>query len=144
MNADNFDFSDELLRELNQLDDQIKADNRKEEIRKKRSEGGKLGGRPKIDNSKKKQINVKFSENDYLQVSEVANSYGMTLQDFIRRRSLDIPLRDGKRNEILLEYRTNFKRISNIFRKDIWTESEKNELKTELEEVIKLLQKNIS
>lgn len=144
MNADNFDFSDELLRELNQLDDQIKADNRKEEIRKKRSEGGKLGGRPKIDNSKKKQINVKFSENDYLQVSEVANSYGMTLQDFIRRRSLDVPLRDGKRNEILLEYRTNFKRISNIFRKDIWTESEKNELKTELEEVIKLLQKNIS
>lgn len=144
MNADNFDFSDELLRELNQLDDQIKADNRKEEIRKKRAEGGKLGGRPKIDNSKKKQINVKFSENDYLQVSEVASSYGMTLQDFIRRRSLDVPLRDGKRNEILLEYRINFKRISNIFRKDIWTEGEKNELKTELEEVIKLLQKNIS
>lgn len=144
MNADDFDFSEELLRELTQLDDQIKTDNRKEEIRKKRAEGGKLGGRPKIDNSKKKQVNVKFSENDYLQVSEVASSYGMTLQDFIRRRSLDIPLRDGKRNEILLEYRTNFKRISNIFRKDIWTESEKNELKTELEEVIKLLQKNIS
>lgn len=143
MNADNFNFSEELLRELTQLDDQIKTDNRKEEIRKKRAEGGKLGGRPKIDNSKKKQVNVKFSENDYLQVSEVASSYGMTLQDFIRRRSLDVPLRDGKRNEILLEYRTNFKRISNIFRKDIWTESEKNELKTELEEVIKLIQKNI-
>lgn len=143
MNADDFDFSEELLRELTQLDDQIKTDNRKEEIRKKRAEGGKLGGRPKIDNSKKKQVNVKFSENDYLQVSEVASSYGMTLQDFIRRRSLDVPLRDGKRNEILLEYRTNFKRISNIFRKDIWTESEKNELKTELEEVIKLIQKNI-
>lgn len=144
MNAEDFDFSEQFLQELNQLDEQIKADNRKEEIRKKRAEGGKLGGRPKIDNSKKKQVNVKFSENDYLQVLEVANSYGMTLQDFIRRRSLDVPLRDGKRNEILLEYRTNFKRISNIFRKNIWTESEKNELKTELEEVIKLLQKNIS
>lgn len=144
MNAEDFDFSDQFLQELNQLDEQIKADNRKEEIRKKRAEGGKLGGRPKIDNSKKKQVNVKFSENDYLQVLEVANSYGMTLQDFIRRRSLDVPLRDGKRNEILLEYRTNFKRISNIFRKDIWTESEKKELKNELEEVIKLLQKNIS
>jgi DNA invertase Pin-like site-specific DNA recombinase len=144
MNAEDFDFSDQFLQELNQLDEQIKADNRKEEIRKKRAEGGKLGGRPKIDNSKKKQVNVKFSENDYLQVLEVANSYGMTLQDFIRRRSLDVPLRDGKRNEILLEYRTNFKRISNIFRKDIWTESEKKKLKNELEEVIKLLQKNIS
>ena len=62
MNADDFDFSEELLRELTQLDDQIKTDNRKEEIRKKRAEGGKLGGRPKIDNSKKKQVNVKFSE----------------------------------------------------------------------------------
>lgn len=143
MSADDFDFSEELLRELTQLDDQIKTDNRKEEIRKKRAEGGKLGGRPKIENSKKKQVNVSFSENDYLQILKVAGSYGMTLQDFIRRRSLDVPLRDGKRNEILLEYRTNFKRISNIFRKDIWTESEKNELKTELEEVIKLIQKNI-
>lgn len=144
MNEEDFDFSEQFLQELIQLDEQIKADNRKEEIRKKRAEGGKLGGRPKIDNSKKKQVNVKFSEKDYLQISEVASSYGMTLQDFIRRRSLDVPLRDGKRNEILLEYRTNFKRISNIFRKDIWTESEKKELKTELEEVIKLLQKNIS
>ena len=143
MNEEDFDFSEQFLQELIQLDEQIKADNRKEEIRKKRAEGGKLGGRPKIDNSKKKQVNVKFSEKDYLQISEVASSYGMTLQDFIRRRSLDVPLRDGKRNEILLEYRTNFKRISNIFRKDIWTESEKNELKTELEEVIKLIQKNI-
>lgn len=143
MNTDDFELSEELLRELTQLDDQIKTDNRKEEIRKKRAEGGKLGGRPKIDNSKKKQVNVKFSEKDYLQVSEVASSYGMTLQDFIRRRSLNVPLRDGNRNEILLEYRTNFKRISNIFRKDIWTENEKNELKTELEEVIKLIQKNI-
>ncbi|MEG0916612.1 MAG: hypothetical protein RSF68_06350 [Myroides sp.] len=143
MNEEYFDFSDDILRDLAQLDEQIRADNRKEEIRKKRAEGGKLGGRPKIDNSKKKQVNVKFSEKDYLQVSEVASSYGMTLQDFIRRRSLNVPLRDGNRNEILLEYRTNFKRISNIFRKDIWTENEKNELKTELEEVIKLIQKNI-
>ncbi|MEG1669175.1 hypothetical protein [Chryseobacterium sp.] len=143
MNTDDFELSEELLRELTQLDDQIKTDNRKEEIRKKRAEGGKLGGRPKIENSKKKQVNVKLSENEYLQISKVAGSYGMTLPDFIRRRSLDVPLRDGKRNEILLEYRTNFKRISNIFRKDIWTESEKNELKTELEEVIKLIKKNI-
>ena len=144
MNAEDFDFSDQFLQELTQLDEQIKADNRKEEIRKKRAEGGKLGGRPKKENPKKKQVNVSFIEKDYLQVLEVANSYGMTLQDFIRRQCLNVPLRDGKRNEILLEYRTNFKRISNIFRKDIWTESEKKELKTELEEVIKLLQKNIS
>ncbi|MEG1592482.1 MAG: hypothetical protein RR391_16595, partial [Chryseobacterium sp.] len=95
MNEEYFDFSDDILRDLAQLDEQIRADNRKEEIRKKRAEGGKLGGRPKIDNSKKKQVNVKFSEKDYLQVSEVASSYGMTLQDFIRRRSLNVPLRDG-------------------------------------------------
>ena len=143
MNPNNFDLDDDLLRELSKVGEDLEVHKRNEEIRRKRAEGGKLGGRPKKNNSKKKQINIKLSENEYLTILETAKAYKISPADLLRRSGLGVPLPDGKRNEILLEFRTNFKRIANIFRSDIWDENEKKYFKNELQKVIFLINENI-
>ena len=139
MSEEKFNLDDELLRELSALDEQINFENRKEEIRKKRAEGGKKGGRPKKDNSLKKQINVKYSERDYLRILSTAEALKISPAELIRRSSLGLEIPDKERNEILKSYRGNFNRIGNFFRSQIWDESEKAEFRKELREVIKLI-----
>lgn len=125
-----------LEKELLQLSQKIDEKSRKETIRKKRAEGGKLGGRPRAKIERKKQVNVGISENEYSKLSMVAEAHKITVPELFRRSAFQVPMPDGERNKILVEYRVNFSRISNIFRRDIWDEEEKNKFGRELNEVI--------
>lgn len=139
MNPDHPQLDDGLLQELQSLEEHIHAETRQQEIRKKRAEGGKLGGRPKKEGSLKKQINVKYSETDYLRITKAAEALKIKPAELIRRASLGQPVPDNERNEILKSYRGNFNRIANIFRSQIWGEAEKAELRKELRMVTRLI-----
>ena len=132
-----------LLDELNQLARQMEQQNRKEEIRKKRAEGGKKGGRPVL--TKKREIKKFFRINEIEQkhITEVSEAWGVSESEYFRRCTMGIVMPDAERNKLLSEYHTNFKRITNIFRKDIWDDNEKNDFKRELSEVINLIKKNL-
>ncbi len=143
MNNDNISFNESLLRELTQLSGEMQQKERKEEIRRKRAEGGKKGGRPVL--TKKREIKKFFRINEIEQkhITEVSEAWGVSESEYFRRCIMGVVMPDAERNKMLSEYHTNFKRIANIFRKDIWNENEKEHFKKELTEVIQLIKKNM-
>ena len=140
MNEKENPFSEDYLRKLQE---QFSESKRKEEIRKKRAEGGKKGGRPIVNKIRNIQKNIRLNEQEEKQIFELAKEYGISESELFRRSALNIPMPDPERNKLLSEYRTNFARISNIFRSDIWEWSEKEEFKKELKEVIQLLKNHL-
>lgn len=143
MEQDKSQNKSSILDELHQLARQMEQQTRKEEIRKKRAEGGKKGGRPVL--TKKREIKKFFRINEIEQkhITEVSEAWEVSESEYFRRCIMGVVMPDGERNKILSEYHTNFKRIGNIFRKDIWDESEKEYFKKELTEVIQLIKKNL-
>lgn len=143
MNNKNIDFSEELLQELSRLSGDMEEEVRKESIRRKRADGGKKGGRPKL--SRKREIKKFFRINEIEQkyISEVSSAWGVSESEYLRRCATGIPMPDGERNKILSACHTHFKRISNIFRRDLWDESEKEYFRKEILEVIKLIKNNL-
>lgn len=128
---------------LKKLQEQFSESKRKEEIRKKRAEGGKKGGRPIVNKIRNIQKNIRLNEQEEKRIFEMAKAYGISESELFRRSALGVPMPNADRNKLLSEYRTNFSRISNIFRSDIWEWSEKEEFKTELKEVILLLKNHL-
>ncbi len=116
MNEKENPFSEDYLRKLQE---QFSESKRKEEIRKKRAEGGKKGGRPIVNKIRNIQKNIRLNEQEEKQIFELAQEYGISESELFRRSALNIPMPDPERNKLLSEYRTNFARISNIFRSDI-------------------------
>lgn len=143
MNQEQTQNKDSLLEELKQLAQQMEQQNRKEEIRRKRAEGGKKGGRPVLN--KKREIKKFFRVNEIEEkhIKEVSEAWGVSESEYFRRCAMGIVMPDAERNKLLSEYHTNFKRISNIFRKDIWDEADKEFFKKELSEVIQLIKKKL-
>lgn len=136
-------YDDLLLQELTQLASEMEATSRKEEIRRKRAEGGKKGGRPVL--TKKREIKKFFRINEIEQkhISEVSSAWGVSESEYLRRCATGVPMPDAERNKILSMCHTHFKRISNIFRRDIWDEEEREQFKKELSEVIYLIKSNL-
>lgn len=132
-----------LLDELNQLARQMEQQNRKEEIRRKRAEGGKKGGRPVLNKKRDIKKFFRINEIEEKHIKEVCEAWGVSESEYFRRCAMGIVMPDAERNKLLSEYHTNFKRISNIFRKDIWDEADKEYFKQELSEVIQLIKKNL-
>lgn len=140
MNEKENQFSEDYLRKLQE---QFSESKRKEDIRKKRAEGGKKGGRPVVNKIRNIQKNIRLNEQEETQIFEIAQAYGISESELFRRSALNIPMPDPERNKLLSEYRTNFARISNIFRSEIWEWSEKEDFKNELKEVIQLLKNHL-
>lgn len=137
------DFEALLEEELSQLSAEMEQDARKEEIRRKRAEGGKKGGRPVL--TKKREIKKFFRINEIEQkhISEASSAWGVSESEYLRRCAAGVPMPDAERNKILSMCHTNFKRISNIFRRDIWDEPEKEHFMKELSEVMMLVKNNL-
>lgn len=143
MNIDDINFSDDFLKELEKLEGAMQESTRKEEIRKKRAEGGKLGGRPVLSKKREFQKNVRLNENEKNEIEALAKAYGITESELFRRSALNISLPNPERNKILSDYKTHFSRIANFFRNDVWNENEKNDFKQELKEIISLIKSNL-
>lgn len=137
-------YGSSLEQELLELSQKMDDQKKKEITRKKRAEGGKLGGRPKAKIERKKQVNVGLSVNEYSKLSAVAEAHKITIPELFRRSAFQVPMPDSERNKMLVEYRVNFSRISNIFRRDIWDQEEKNKFRKELNEVILQIRNFIS
>lgn len=143
MNHEEIDFEALLEEELSQLSAELEQDARKEEIRRKRAEGGKKGGRPVL--TKKREIKKFFRINEIEQkhITEVSSAWGVSESEYFRRCAAGVPMPDAERNKILSMCHTHFKRISNIFRRDIWDDAEKEHFRKELSEVIMLVKNNL-
>lgn len=136
-------FDDLLLQELTQLSAELEQESRWEEIRRKRAAGGKKGGRPVL--TKKREIKKFFRINEIEQrhISEVSSAWGVSESEYLRRCAMGVPMPDAERNKILSMCHTHFKRISNIFRRDVWNDTDKEHFAKELSEVIMLIKTNL-
>lgn len=105
---------------------------------------GKLGGRPLIGDSKKtEKITIRLSPKEKKQLKEKAEKSKLSLPEFFRRSAMEKPLPNADRNKVLLEYRTNFKRLSNFFSSSIWTIEERTKFKEEISHLISKIEQSL-
>lgn len=100
-------------------------------------ERGKLGGRPKLNAPKSERLALRFTVSEMKKLQEQADKKKLKLTDYSRLILLEKELPDYEKNIMLIEYATNFRRISNYMKKDMFTPEERKALLTEIEEAIK-------
>lgn len=100
-------------------------------------ERGKLGGRPKLNAPKSERLYLCFTPFEIKKLKERADKKNMKLTDYSRIILLDKELPDYEKNIMLTEYATNFRRIANYMKKEIFTPEERAGLLREIEEAIK-------
>lgn len=98
---------------------------------------GKLGGRPKLTTSKSERLGLRFTPTEMKLLKERAEKKKLQLTDYSRIILLEKELPDYEKNIMLTEYATNFRRIANYMKKEIFTPGERADLLGEIEEVIK-------
>lgn len=100
-------------------------------------ERGKLGGRPKISTPKSERLALRFTPSEMKMLKERADKKKLKLTDYSRLILLEKELPDYEKNIMLTEYATNFRRIGNYMKKEIFTPEERTGLLREIEEAIK-------
>ena len=100
-------------------------------------ERGKLGGRPKISTPKSERLALRFTPAEMKMLKERADKKKLQLTDYSRLILLEKELPDYEKNIMLTEYATNFRRIANYMKKEIFTPGERADLLKEIEEAIK-------
>lgn len=100
-------------------------------------ERGKLGGRPKLNAPKSERLALRFTPVEMKKLKERADKKKLKLTDYSRIILLDRELPDYEKNIMLTEYATNFRRIGNYMKKEIFTPAERAGLLREIEEAIK-------
>ena len=100
-------------------------------------ERGKLGGRPKSDAPKSARLALRFTPAEMKMLKERADKKKLQLTDYSRLILLEKELPDYEKNILLTNYATNFRRIGNYMKKEIFTEKERADLLGEIEEAIK-------
>lgn len=100
-------------------------------------ERGKLGGRPKLNAPKSERLALRFTVSEMKKLQERADKKKLKLTDYSRLILLDKELPDYEKNIMLIEYATNFRRIANYMKKDMFTPEERKVLLTEIEAAIK-------
>lgn len=100
-------------------------------------ERGKLGGRPKLDAPKSERLALRFTPSEMKMLKERADKKNLKLTDYSRILLLEKELPDYEKNIMLTEYATNFRRIGNYMKKEMFTEKERADLLKEIEEAIK-------
>ncbi len=135
---------DKWLKELEKWNDDLREKEEKESLKRQYRSWGKLGGRPKKYSKKKsKKILLSLTETQMNKLQNMSDSYQIKIQEIIRNLiDFQKPV-DAERNKILMEYRTNFKRISNHFKSNIWSDFDKEKFKNELRLIIQLIEKEL-
>lgn len=100
-------------------------------------ERGKLGGRPKLSAPKSERLALRFTVAEMKKLKERADKKKLKLTDYGRIILLEKELPDYEKNILLTEYATNFRRIGNYMKKEIFTPEERAGLLREIEEAIK-------
>jgi len=100
-------------------------------------ERGKLGGRPKISEPKSERLALRFTPVEMKKLKERADKKKLKLTDYSRIILLEKEIPDYEKNIMLTEYATNFRRIGNYMKKEIFTPEERAGLLREIEEAIK-------
>ncbi|SIS62143.1 hypothetical protein SAMN05421639_1129 [Chryseobacterium shigense] len=100
-------------------------------------ERGKLGGRPKLNAPKSERLALRFTVQEMKKLKERADKKKLKLTDYSRIILLEKELPDYEKNIMLTEYATNFRRIGNYMKKEIFTPEERAGLLREIEEAIK-------
>lgn len=106
-------------------------------------ERGKLGGRPKISEPKSERLALRFTPVEMKKLKERADKKKLKLTDYSRIILLDKELPDYEKNIMLTEYATNFRRIGNYMKKEMFTEKERADLLKEIEDTIKGIKTHI-
>lgn len=99
-------------------------------------ERGKLGGRPKLSVSKSERLALRFTPSEMEKLKERAYKKNLKLTDYSRIILLEKEIPDYETNITLTAYATNFRRISNYMKKDIFTPEERAGLLKEIESTI--------
>ena len=100
-------------------------------------ERGKLGGRPKLNEPKSERLALRFTVQEMKLLKARADKKNLKLTDYSRIILLEKQLPDYEKNIMLTEYATNFRRIGNYMKKEIFTPEERTGLLREIEETIK-------
>jgi len=100
-------------------------------------ERGKLGGRPKLGAPKSERLALRFTVQEMKKLKERADKKNLKLTDYSRIILLEKEIPDYEKNIMLTEYATNFRRIGNYMKKEIFTPEERAGLLREIEEAIK-------
>jgi hypothetical protein len=100
-------------------------------------ERGKFGGRPKISTPKSERLALRFTLSEMKMLKERADKKKLKLTDYSRLILLEKELPDYEKNILLTNYATNFRRIGNYMKKEIFTSEERADLLKEIEEAIK-------
>jgi len=106
-------------------------------------ERGKLGGRPKLDAPKSERLYLCFTPIEMKNLRERADKKNLKLTDYSRTILLEKEIPDYEKNILLTEYATNFRRISNYMKREIFTPEERAGLLREIEEAIKGIKTHI-
>ncbi|REC40814.1 plasmid mobilization protein, partial [Candidatus Chryseobacterium massiliense] len=91
-------------------------------------ERGKLGGRPKSDAPKTERLALRFTPSEMKILQNRADEKKLKLTDYSRIILLEKQLPDYEKNDLLMEYGTNFRRIANYMKKDMFSEKERADL----------------
>lgn len=100
-------------------------------------ERGKLGGRPKLNAPKSERLALRFTVQEMKKLKERADKKKLKLTDYSRIILLEKEIPDYEKNIMLTEYATNFRRIGNYMKKEIFSPQERAGLLREIEEAIK-------
>lgn len=100
-------------------------------------ERGKLGGRPRLNAPKSERLALRFTVQEMKKLKERADKKKLKLTDYSRTILLEKELPDYEKNILLTEYATNFRRIGNYMKREIFTPEERAGLLREIEEAIK-------
>jgi hypothetical protein len=106
-------------------------------------ERGKLGGRPKVTAPKSERLALRFTVQEMKNLKERADKKKLKLTDYSRIILLEKELPDYDKNILLTEYATNFRRIANYMKKEMFTEKERADLLREIEDTIKGIKTHI-
>ncbi|SIS62939.1 hypothetical protein SAMN05421768_1167 [Chryseobacterium joostei] len=98
---------------------------------------GKLGGRSRSAAPKSERLGLRFTIQEMKMLKERADKKKLKLTDYSRLILLEKELPDYEKNIMLTEYATNFRRIGNYMKKEMFTEKERADLLGEIEEAIK-------
>ncbi|STA63123.1 plasmid mobilization protein [Chryseobacterium indoltheticum] len=100
-------------------------------------ERGKLGGRPKMNAPKSERLALRFTVQEMKKLKERADKKKLKLTDYSRIILLEKEIPDYEKNIMLTEYATNFRRIGNYMKKEMFSEKERADLLKEIEDAIK-------
>lgn len=92
------------------------------------------------------RLNVRVTKSELNMLLEKSKLTGLSIANLIRVgvkevEGFKIILPNAEENKILIEYRTNFARIKNHFESQLWSESEREIYKKQLESVIRKIDK---